>query len=161
MRSERYQIALILLGIISTVLFGYFLYREIFPEYKIYQNAYVDLEYFRSTYTGEPSPDFKKGVKQIVFEREDKGPAKIDRCISCHVAMQLPYFSPTKIDYDLNGNSVRSLDGTPVKVPNEDYIWEKLDKKISELKDEKVNAQLVQEGQTDKVNEKAKRSRQS
>lgn len=151
MRSERYQIALISLGVIATALFAYFLYKEIFPEYRIYQDDYVALENFRSTYTGEPPPDFKEGVKQIVFEREDKGPAKIDRCTSCHVALQLPHFSPTKIAYDINGNIVRSDDGTPIKIPNEEYVWAKLDKKIAELTDEKVNEQLIQEGQTSKV----------
>lgn len=154
MRSERYQIALITLGVISTALFAYFLYREIFPEYKIYQDDYVALEEFRSEYTGEPAPDFKKGVKQIVFEREDKGPAKIDRCISCHVAVQLPYFSPSRIELDVNGNIVRSVDGTPVQVPNEEYIWGKLDRKIAALRDTKVNEQLVQEGQSSKVKDR-------
>jgi len=147
MRSERYQIALIALGVISTALFAYFLYREIYPEYKIYQEDYVALEDFRSTYTGEPPPTFKLGVKQIVFEREDKGPAKIDRCTSCHVAVQLPHFSPTKIAYDVNGNIVRSIDGTPVQTTNEEYVWAKLDKKIAELTDSKVNEQLTQQGE--------------
>lgn len=151
MRSERYQIALIALGVVSTVLFAYFLYREIYPEYKIYQNDYIALEDFRSTYTGEPPPAFKTGVKQIVFEREDKGPAKIDRCTSCHVAMQLPHFSPTKIAYDVNGNIVRSIDGTPVKVANEEYVWAKLDRKVAELTDVKVNEQLMQQGEASKV----------
>jgi mono/diheme cytochrome c family protein len=137
MRSERYQIALITLGVAATALFAYFLYQEIFPEYKIYQDDYIALEKFRSTYTDEPPPDFKSGVHQIVFEREDKGPAKIDRCTSCHVALQLPHFSPTKIEYDVNGNIVRDIDGTPVQVPNENYIWKKVDDKIAELKDQK------------------------
>lgn len=154
MRSERYQLALIALGLISTALFAYFLYQEIFPEYRIYQDDYAALENFRSTYTGEPPPDFRPGVKQIVFEREDKGPAKIDRCTSCHVALQLPHFSPTKIEYDVNGNIVRSADGTPAKVPNENYIWTKLDNKIARLKDAKVNEQLVQQGQASKVKDR-------
>lgn len=151
MRSERYQIALIALGVISTILFAYFLYKEIYPEYKIYQDDYIALEDFRSEYTGEPPPAFKVGVKQIVFEREDKGPAKIDRCTSCHVAIQLPHFSPTKIEYDVNGNIVRSIDGTPVKVANEDYVWAKLDQKIAELTDPQVNEQLIQQGETSKA----------
>lgn len=151
MRSERYQIALITLGVISTALFAYFLYREIYPEYKIYQKDYVALEEFRSTYTGEPPPAFKFGVKQIVFEREDKGPAKIDRCTSCHVAVQLPHFSPTKIAHDENGAIIRSKNGTPVLVANEDYVWAKLDQKIAALTDAKVNEQLMQEGETSKI----------
>lgn len=154
MRSERYQIALISFGIAATALLAYFLYKEVFPEYKIYQNNYVALEDFRSTYTHQPPPDFKEGVKQIVFEREDKGPARIDRCTSCHVAVQLPHFSPTKIDRDVNGNIVRSLDGTPVQVPNDNYIWGKLDGKIHELNDSKIQEHLTQEGQFSKIKER-------
>lgn len=148
MRAERYQIALIILGIIITAMLARFLYREINPEYRIYQNDYIALEEFRSTYTGESPPAFSSGVKQIVFEREDKGPAKIDRCVSCHVAEQLPHFSPTKIAHDSKGNIIRSEDGTPVQVPNENYVWARLDKKIAELTDEKVDAQLVRNGDT-------------
>lgn len=151
MRSERYQIALILLGLIAAAFFGVFFYRELFPEYRIYQNDYVALEKFRSTYTGEPAPAFREGVKQIVFEREDKGPPLIDRCTSCHVALQLPHFSPTKISYDSDGNIVRDADGNPVKEVNKDYIWTKLDHKIAELTDDKVNQQLTEEGATSKV----------
>lgn len=44
MRDERYQILLITLGIVTTALFGVFFYREIFPEYKIYQTDYKELE---------------------------------------------------------------------------------------------------------------------
>lgn len=127
MRSEKSQILLIIAGVVVTSLFGVFLYREMFPEYKIYQEDYIALEKFRSTYSHEEIPPFQMGVKQIVLEREDKGPAIIDRCTSCHVALQIPYFSPTKIAYDLNGNIVRDGDGHPLLVPNDDYIWQKLD----------------------------------
>jgi len=89
MRSDKYQIVLILLGVVATLMFAAFFYRELFPEYRIYQDKYVELEEFRSTYSGEPPPAFSPGVKQIVFEREDKGPPQIDRCISCHVAATL------------------------------------------------------------------------
>jgi len=122
-----------------------------FPEYRIYQNDYMALEAFRATYSGEPPPVFSPGVKQIVFEREDKGPARIDRCISCHVALQLPHFSPTQIAHDVNGHIVRAADGTPVQEPNENYIWKKLDQKIAALTDDKVNAQLKSEGEASKV----------
>jgi mono/diheme cytochrome c family protein len=134
MRFERYQYALIFLGIVSTVFLIYFLLREIYPEYKIYQNNYVALENFRSTYISkEPPPEFQKGIKQIVLERDDKGPPIIDRCTSCHVALDIPYFSPTKIARDINNNIIRDAHGTPVQVPNEDYIWKLLDQKIDEL----------------------------
>lgn len=147
MRGDTYQILLIVSGVIVSALFGAFLYREIYPEYKIYQNDYVALEEFRSTYTHQPPPSFQFGVKQIVMEREDNGPAVIDRCTSCHVALQIPYFSPTKIAHDLNGNIVRDVEGRPQLVPNENYIWQKLDEKISELRDQQVLAQLQNQGQ--------------
>lgn len=149
-----YQKLLILTGIVVTFLFGVFLYREIYPEYKIYQEDYSALEEFRSTYHHEPPPTFKIGIKQIVLEREDKGPPVIDRCTSCHVALQIPYFSPTKIAYDLNGNILRNEEGNPLQVPNPDYIWAKLDEKIEELKDQKVIEQLKIEGEWDQINKR-------
>lgn len=151
MRSESYQLALIFLGIVATAFFGVFFYRELFPEYRIYQNDYIALEKFRSTYSGEPPPVFREGVKQIVFEREDKGPPNIDRCTSCHVALQLPHFSPTKIQQDANGTIVRDTDGLPVKVPNENYIWAKLDHKIAELKDSQVLKHLEAQGEKGQI----------
>lgn len=154
MRSDTAQILLIIAGVIVTALFGAFLYREIFPEYKIYQNDYIALEEFRSTYTKQSMPPFKIGIKQIVIEREDKGPAIVDRCTSCHVALQIPYFSPTKIAHDLNGKIVRNAKGHPVQIPNEDYIWLKLDEKIAELRDEKVLEHLKEQGQSSEVKER-------
>lgn len=154
MRSDSHQIILIISGIFVTSLFGVFLYREIFPEYKIYQNDYIALEEFRSSYTDEAPPFFQTGVKQIVLEREDKGPATIDRCISCHVALEIPYFSPTKIAHDLNGNIVRDEKGHPSLVPNENYIWGILDKKINELRDEKVIEQLKKEGKKEEIRDR-------
>lgn len=156
MRGDRYQIALIMLGVVATGLLGYFVYQELFPEYRIYQNDYIALEEFRSTYTGEPPPVFVEGVKQIVFEREDKGPASIDRCVSCHVALQLPHFSPTSIAHDAEGRVIRTDDGTPKQIPNENYIWAKLDQKIASLTDVKVNEQLKQEGDDVKVRDRQK-----
>ncbi len=146
MRSEKTQIILILSGVVVTLLFGVFLYREIFPEYKIYQEDYIALEEFRSSYTHQQPPSFQIGIKQIVIEREDKGPPVIDRCTSCHVALQIPYFSPTKIAHDLNGNIVRDDKGYPLKVTNDDYIWGKLDEKIADLRDSKVIEQLKKDG---------------
>jgi mono/diheme cytochrome c family protein len=160
MRGQRYQIILIISGFVATALFATFLYREIFPEYKIYQDDYIALEQFRSTYSGQPPAPFQTDVKQIVFEREDKGPAKIDRCISCHVAVQIPQFSPTKISHDINGNIVRSTDGTPVQIPNEEYIWAKLDQKIAELTDQQVNDQLQKEGKSSQVKQKIREAEQ-
>lgn len=134
--GDRYQFALISLGVVSTGLFGYFFYQELFPEYKLYQNAFVSLEKFRSEFSGEPPAPFKEGIKQLVREREDKGPAKVERCISCHVALQISDYSSTKLLTDINGSLVFDEKGNPVKVPNENYIWSKLDYKIADLKNQ-------------------------
>lgn len=152
MRSDLYQYALIFLGIVVTSLFGVFLYREIFPEYKIYQNDYIALEEFRSTYSGSPPPDFSTGIQQIVLERSDKGPPRIDRCTSCHVTLKFSHFSPTRIAKDLNGNILLDEQGFPIKIPNEDYVWGKLNQKISDLTDPKVIQQLQSEGHTSEAN---------
>jgi mono/diheme cytochrome c family protein len=146
MRGQRYQILLILLGVVSSVFLAAFLYRELFPEYKIYQDDYIALERFRSTYSGQPPAPFQTGVKQIVFEREDKGPPKIDRCITCHVATQIPQFSPTKIVHD--------KEGAPIQVPNEEYVWGKLEQKIVDLRDPHANAELEKEGKGAQVKER-------
>lgn len=135
MRSNIYQYALILAGIAVTALLGVFWMRELFPEYRIYQDDYIALEEFLSTYTHQSPPDFKPGVKQIVMEREDKGPAEVDRCISCHVALQFPHFSPTKLATDINGNIERDLEGRPIQVPNENYVWGLLNKEIETSSD--------------------------
>lgn len=145
MRGETYQKLLIASGLLVTALFAVFFYRELFPEYKIYQDDYVALEEFRSTMTHLSPAPFQVGIKQIVLERDDQGPPVIDRCISCHVALQIPDYSPTKIAYDINGNILRNEKGYPILEKNEDYIWDQLDHKIAELRDEKVHAQLMEE----------------
>ena len=136
MREHTLQSFLILAGIVVSVLFGVFIYRELFPEYSIYQKDYLALEKFRSSYTHEPLPPFQTGIKQIVIEREDRGPALIDRCTTCHVALQIPYFSPTKIEKDQAGKIVRDDTGKPHLIPNEDYIWKKLNEKIATLRND-------------------------
>lgn len=117
-REFSYQSFLIALGLIAALLLGLFFYRELFPEYKIYQNNYVALEAFRAKITGQPQAPFKEGVKQIVLERDDKGPPVIDRCTSCHVALQIEAYSPTRL--------VKQEDGSFKKEDNPDYIWKKL-----------------------------------
>lgn len=134
-RGETYQIFLIGSGLLATALFGVFFYRELFPEYKIYQDDYVALEKFRATYSGQPIPPFKPGIKQIVMEKENKGPAEIDRCTSCHVALQFEHFSPTKIARDINGNIRLNEEGYPLQEKNENYVYYHLDQKIRELKE--------------------------
>jgi mono/diheme cytochrome c family protein len=133
-RSEDYmQAALIGLAVLAALFFGVFFYREVFPEYRIYQNAYVDLEQFRSTYTGEPPPVFRFGVQQIVLPAPNNGPETIDRCISCHVALKFDHFSPTIVAKDINGKIIVDENGIPQQVPNPNYIWAKLDEKIKDL----------------------------
>ncbi|MEC7840228.1 MAG: c-type cytochrome [Chlamydiota bacterium] len=160
MRGELYQIVLISLGVICAALFGVFLFREIYPEYREYQNDYVALEAFRSTYTGEAPPPFAKGVKQIVLESKNNGPVEIDRCTSCHVALKFQHFSPTKIDYDINGNMRLDSDGFPILIPNENYVWGKLDQAISNLRDQQTNEQLIAEGKQSEVNSRLKQADQ-
>lgn len=138
-RGDIYQSVLIATGVISALLFGIFFYRELFPEYKIYQDDYRELELFRATYSGQPIPPFSPGIKQIVMEREDKGPAEIDRCVSCHVALQFEHFSPTKIAVDINGAIRFDENGIPIKIPNEEYVFFKLDEKIKSLEQEGQN----------------------
>lgn len=158
MRSDLYQYALIFLGAVVLAFFGVFVYREVFPEYKIYQNDYIALEKFRSNYTHEPPPAFKSDVKQIVLEREDKGPPVIDRCISCHVALQFPHFSPKKIAYDSAGKEILDSQGNPLQVANEDYIWKKVDEKIASLTDDKVLEQLRSQGDNAAVRQRISES---
>jgi len=154
MRSDLYQYALIFLGIIVTMLFGVFLYREVFPEYKIYQNDYIALEEFRASYSNTPPPAFSTGIQQLVMERADKGPPRIDRCISCHVAMKFNHFSPTKIAKDLNGNILVDEQGFPIKVANEEYVWGKLEQKIAALTDPKILQQLTEQGHTSEIRQR-------
>lgn len=154
--GNTYQFFLIVLGCIATFFLGIFFYREVAPEYLIYQNDYIALEKFRSSYTHEPTPDFKTGVKQILIEREDKGPPLIDRCVTCHVALQIEDFSPTKIAKDLNGNIRYDAQGYPVKEENPNYVWKHLNEKIGELRDQKVNEQLKSNGENEKVKARLK-----
>lgn len=151
MRGDTYQIFLISAGALVAVLFGVFFYREVFPEYKIYQDDYIALEEFRAAYSHQPLPPFQTGIKQIVIETPHNGPSVVDRCISCHVALQIPYFSPTKIAHDLNGNIIYDPNGKPVQIPNENYIWQKLDEKIAEYRDPKIIENLEKQGDKNEI----------
>lgn len=137
MRGDLYQLFLVGLLCAVALLFGIFLSREIFPEYKIYQNAYVALEKFRSSLLDQPPPPFEEGVKQIVISSPKGGPETIDRCTSCHVALQIEAFSPTKIATDINGALMRDATGAPLKIPNENYIFRQLDEQIHNLTEAK------------------------
>lgn len=136
MRGDWYQLSLIFLGVLVTVLLGAFFYRELFPEYKIYQNAYARLEEFRSSYAGSPPPPFTSGIKQILIDKGYGAPPIVDRCTSCHVALELPHFSPTKIATDINGSPMYNVHGDLILESNEEYIWTKLDQTIERLRAE-------------------------
>ena len=146
-----YQITLIGLGGLVALLLLYFIWKEVFPQYKEYQNTYVALEEFRSTYTGNPPPAFTKGIKQIVIPDPEHGPEEIDRCISCHVALKFDHFSPTKVAKDINGKVIYTENGTPLLVENENYVWKRLHDTIADLRDEKVNTKLEAEGKHSEV----------
>lgn len=151
MRSDSYQFLLILSGVAVSALMGVFFYRELFPEYKIYQQDYMALEHFRSQEMKTTPPPFKEGIKQIVIEREDKGPPVIDRCVSCHVALQVPYFSPTKVERNTEGEIIRDQEGKPLLVPNDTYIWKQVEDKIQALRNKEVLEQLKKEGKEEEI----------
>lgn len=132
--QDLYQFSLIFFAFIVLFGVGAFVYHELFPEYKIYQDAYQDLEQFRASYTGQSPAPFTKGIKQIVLPDPQNGPEIIDRCISCHVALDLPHFSPTRVATDVNEQPIVDAEGYPLLEPNPDYVWGQLDKKIAELK---------------------------
>ncbi len=134
--QDRYQLALIAsLGLVFA-LFSVFIWREAFPEYKIYQNAYEELEEFRSQITKEPPPPFKEGVKQILLPDEKHGVETVDRCTTCHVALTYPHFSPTRVLEDINGRPVVDEIGIPVQERNPNYVFDLLDKQIVQLEGE-------------------------
>lgn len=153
MRSKgtTYQYVLIFLFVVSAGLFGIFTLRELFPEYRIYQNKYLELEHLRAKYTGSQVAPFKKGIKQVVLPASDKGPEAIDRCTSCHVALDLPHFSPFKVQTDFNGKVVRNTFGQPLMTPNKGYIWGILKNEIIALRDPKVIEKLQKDGNTAEV----------
>lgn len=160
MLGEAYQKALIILGLAAAVLFGIFTYKELFPEYKEYQNLYLELEAFKSSKDGTPMPFFKKGIKQIVISAQDNGPERIDRCQSCHVALDFPHFSPQKVARDINGQVRIDQNGKPILVKNDTYIWDKLDQEILSLRDEKANQKLLQEGKEAEVANRLEKANQ-
>lgn len=151
MQGEGYQKALIASGLVVTILFGVFVYKELFPEYKKYQNRYLEIEQVRTEFTKQKVPFFKSGIKQVVIAQNDKGPEKIDRCTSCHVALDLPHFSKTKPAYDLQGNLRKDENGAPILIENKEYIWGQLDQKILALRDDKKNQELIASGKQQEV----------
>ncbi len=154
MRSELYQLSLIFLLVVTTILFGIFLSREVYPQYKQFQQTYIALEEFRSTITHENPAPFDIGIRQIVLPQEHNGPEIVDRCTSCHVALQLAHFSPTKIATDVNGQVVLDKEGYPVKVANENYVWQLLDDRVAALSDEKALEALKEHSDEAQVKER-------
>lgn len=158
MRTERYQIALIGLSIVVMGFLSVFIFRELFPEYKVYQNRYITLENWLAEQRGQTPPPFKKGIKQVVLYEEAGRAPRIDRCSSCHLALELPHFSPTRVSRDINGNIRRDKDGIALLEENPNYVWKKIEEKIADLRDEKVNEHLRQEGNEKQVQNRLDRA---
>jgi mono/diheme cytochrome c family protein len=156
--QDLYQFGLICFACL--VLFGVatFAYREMFPQYKIYQHAYEDLEKFRSGYSNEQPATFRTGIKQILISHEGQGGEVIDRCVSCHMAMDLPHFSPTRVAFDVNHQQMVDAQGNPILEPNPDYVWEHLDERLKELTHPAVIEELLAQG---KKREASKRLKQA
>ena len=120
------------------MLFGVFCYKELFPQYKHFQDKYVEVEAFRASYTGEEPVAFRGGIQQIVIPKEDLGPETIDRCTTCHVALKLQHFSSTKLARDINGAILYDERGLPRTEPNENYVWGRLEGAIAKLRNNKA-----------------------
>lgn len=131
MQGRRFQYCLILLSIAVTGFVGLYFLREIFPEYRLYQKAYVALEHFRAEKTQSPPSTFQFGVKQIVLPQPNNAPEIIDRCISCHVSLDVESYSPTRLQKDVNGVIMRDEHGVPLKLPNENYVFKLLEDNIT------------------------------
>lgn len=124
----NYQFFVPFFSLIVVLGVGSFVYKELFPDYKTYQTVYKDIEKIRASYTGEKPAPFSTGIKQILLPNENQGPEIIDRCISCHVAVDLPHFSPLRVAHDVNGNPVYDAEGKPLLEPNSEYVWNGLEK---------------------------------
>jgi len=142
--QNKYQIALIVCAFLVVCGIVLFAYRELFPEYKKFQSVYIKLERLRAKYRGaKPPPPFEKGIKQVVIPDPDNGPEIIDRCTSCHVALDLPHFSKTRPKRDVNGVLVRDDQGRVVLEENPDYIWNLPLPEIQQLHTMKIGGQEV------------------
>lgn len=159
MRENFYQWSLIVLLTTVTLCFGVFVYREIFPEYKLYQNNYLVLEELRAEVNHSEMPPFKGGVKQIVLPQDNNGPETIDRCISCHVALELPHFSPTQAALDVNGEVIVDNKGHPIQEPNPNYIWKIVEDQIASLTNENELAELRKQGKESEVTARLKKAK--
>lgn len=135
-RKQIETIAMIGCSAVIMAFFSVFAYREIFPEYKAYQKHYMKLEETKAQLLGQPVPPFKSKIKQIVMQDEPGRAPRIDRCSSCHVALELPHFSPTRIKKDINGETVFALDGSFEMESNPDYIWALFDQEKKQIMDQ-------------------------
>lgn len=144
--QDLYQFFLIFFAFLVFLGVGIFVYYELFPEYKEYQSIYEDLESFRAGYTGEKPAPFHKGIKQILVPNETGGPEIIDRCTSCHVAIDLPHFSPTRVALDVNDQIILDQEGSPVLEQNPDYVWGRLKEEIESLRHPDLIQHLRSEG---------------
>ncbi len=136
----KYQVALIFFALLVVFGVGVFIYKEMFPEYKTYQYAYQNLEKFRSTITKEKPAPFEMGIKQIMLLNKENGPEIIDRCTTCHLAMNLPHFSSTRLARDVNDNPLLDSAGNPILESNPDYVFTQLEGEIYKLETEGKSA---------------------
>lgn len=133
--SPFYQYTLIGLIGASTLLLGVFFIREVDPPYKEYQRRFVDIEELRAEMNGEEVAPFKYGIKQILM-KEGKGVETIDRCTTCHVALDISDYA-ARIPYlDLEGKTITDAEGKLVLVDNPRYFWGLLEEKIQNLQKE-------------------------
>ncbi len=126
-REEAYQFSLLFFAFLVVFGIGVFVYKELFPDYKVYQETYKELEAIRGSIIHEEPPPYQVGIKQILIPTEGGGPELIDRCISCHVAMDLPHFSPLHVARDVNDQVVIDANGKPLLEPNPDYVWSQVE----------------------------------
>lgn len=132
-REMKEMTIMVALSLVIIALLSLFAWRELFPEYKEYQKSYVALEQARAELLGDVPPPFKWGIKQIVMQDAPGRAPRIDRCTSCHVALELPHFSPTRLKRDLNGYLIRDPSGHFMQEENPDYLFKRLDQEREEI----------------------------
>lgn len=132
MYGRAFQYSLIILLLLVGAFLSLFFFRELYPEYRLYQNAFVALEQLRAQVTHTEPSLFHYGVKQIVLTHPNGAQESIDRCTSCHVALDVESYSPTRLVKDVNGAVIRDEHGIPKKEPNDTYIFTLLDQAIQD-----------------------------
>lgn len=136
MYGRAFQYSLIIVTLLVGAFLSLFLLRELKPEYRLYQHAFAKLEQLRAKVEHTEPSVFNFGVKQIVLTQPNGAPEIIDRCTSCHVALDVESYSPTRLAKDVNGEIMRDGEGVPIQVPNEHYVFTLLDSAIEDAKDD-------------------------